>query len=189
MNRLNNRRFALAYLAVALVSLDGRAQEASLIPPFPTAVISRLWDDKGDLTATHTHTGDELAITVKKTRAGQVEGGWAGVCVQNSKPVNLQNFTHATAQVESSARVTMDVKLEKSKFQEGTILLTDHGPVGTARTTLEWNLKTSDEVTGGGTLAETRRMCFYVLADGFPARQNEVVVKISRIRFDRRSLK
>lgn len=186
MKEFRNRRLELAIGATLAIVVTATAQEQPIIPSFPTAIVNRVWDDQGDLTATYSRAGDELSIKVKKAATRQVESGWAGVCVQNATPVNLQNFTHATAQVEPSARVVMDVKLEKTKYQEGTLLLTDHGTVSAGRRTLEWNLRSSNEVAGEGTLSQTRRMCFYVWADNFPARQDEVVVKVSRIRFNRR---
>ncbi len=183
MNTSDTRRRVVMIAMMCTLATGALAQDTPLIAMFPSAVVSRLWDAEGDLRATHTRSGDELTITVKRASGRPVESGWAGVCVQNATPVSLQNFTHATAVVESSARVVMDIKLEKTKFQDGTILLTNHGTVGAGSRTLEWKLRAADEV-GSGTLAQARRMCFYVLAEGFPSRQDEVTVKIRGVKFD-----
>jgi hypothetical protein len=179
------RRSIAAATMLGIATVSGHAQQRSLVPAFSTAVVRAVWDNEGGLRAGHTRAGDELMITVRRISAAPVESGWAGVCIQNSAPVSLQSFTHATAQVEVSAPVVMDIKLERTRFEEGTLLLADHGLVPVGRKVMTWNLRNSDEVVGSGTLTQTRRMCFYVLADNFPSRQDRVTVKVSRIRFDR----
>ena len=79
----------------------------------------------------------------------------------------------------------MDIKLERTKFEDGAILFLDHGVVGAGRKPVEWSIADSVQA-GDGTLADAQRMCFYVLADEFPAQPDEVIVKVSWVQFDRR---
>lgn len=172
-----------AFATSANPAPQAASQDLPLIPPLSAAAINRIWDAEGDLRSIHTRNGDELTITVKRASAGAVESGFAGVCVQNAVPVNLQNFTHVSAVIEASARVILDVKLERSKAQDGTILLMDHATVPAGTRPFGWRLQSADEI-GNATLNQTRRMCFFVLAEGFPSRQSEVTVKIRAVKFD-----
>ena len=139
----------------------------------------------GNLVASYVREGDGVTITIKSVPAAESEG-WAGVCVESRMPVDLTNFTRVYALVKPSARVTMDVKIEKRAFQDGTILLSDHAAVGraTSRTPpTKWDLRNAPEVGGKGTLTQAQRMCFIVVSDEYPG--GTVTLSISGIRFDR----
>jgi hypothetical protein len=167
--------------ALGLVTSDPAAQEASLVPSFPTAVIRPVYAE--DLKASYRRDGNTLTMTVRTNDGRAPQQGWAGVCVENRTPVNLGAFNVARATIESSERVVMDIKLEKTLPSLGTILLVDKGVVGRGERRHQWNLKAATEVGGGGTLSQTRRMCFFVLSDDFPG-VSAVVVKVSNITFD-----
>lgn len=182
-----NQTFRLFVMSVIFsIMTDSEAQTRRLIQPFPEEVVRVVSDSDGDLRATYTKGEDAVTIKVTTRNNRPPEGGWGGICIENRTPVNLGIFTHAQAVVQSSARVIMDIKLEKHKYSEGTLLLVDHGVVGRGNTKpLTWDLRESSEV-GSGTLSQTKRMCFFVLAENFPAGKSEVTVMVSGIKFDRR---
>lgn len=169
-------------VAVGLATGGAGAQGASLIPPFPDTVIRLI--ENGDLKASYKHDGDILVIKVQ-TKGGAPEKGWGGACVENKTSVDLRNFSHARAVIDASAKIRMDIKIEKARSNEGTILLVDQGDIVKGEQTLEWVLRNASEVVGSGTMSQARRMCFFVLADYFPNVQ-EVTVKLRGIRFDKK---
>ena len=180
-----SREFGLFVISAVLgiMMAHSEAQEKPLIPSFPAVVMRQV--QSGGLTATYTRDGDVVTITVKTKDGKRPDDGWGGVCIENRTPVNLGGFTHVKATVRLSAKVVMDIKLEKTKYEEGTILLADKEGVGQGERVLEWELKRSTEV-GNGTLSQTKRMCFFVLADDFPKGLTEVVVRVSGIQFDKK---
>jgi len=77
------------------------------------------------------------------------------------------------------------VKLERLVPKDGTLYVMRHGTLGpsSAPKPLDWSFRASRE-EGSGTLGETRRMCFFVLAEGFPPNANEVTVKVRGVKFE-----
>src|SRR6266853_2461254 len=59
-------------------------------------------DEDGDLKATHSRTGDELTIAVKRIPGRATDSGWAGVCIENDTSMNLTGFTNVAAVIEPS---------------------------------------------------------------------------------------
>ena len=170
------------FVVAAIVLMPGTApgQESSLIPTFPALVIRK--HENGHLVASFSREADTLTMTVRSNKVPRPEDGWGGVCLENRVPVNLLSYAHMSATIDPSAPVVMDVKLEKTKAEEGTIVLADKEPFPRGRKTYAWTLKDA----GSGTLAETKKLCVFVLSDDFPRGANQVTVAIGRIRFDRR---
>jgi hypothetical protein len=182
---VRREHIVLLLIVVGFVTLVSRPTARSVVPPFPTGSIHEVYESAGDLVAAFDQVGDDhFTMTISPVHGARVTRGWAGVCVQNGSTVDLTNFTAVSAVVEPSVPVTMDVKLERTRHTDGTVLLLDHGRVAGGKQALTRNLRAADEL-GSGTLGDTRRMCFLVLADRFPRTGENVVVKISKIRFDR----
>lgn len=176
-----HRYVLLVAAVIVLLPASAPGQESSLIPSFPALVIKRM--DNGPLSAGFTREGDSLTMTVR-SKVARPEDGWAGVCLENREPVNLTAFAQMSAVIAPSAPVVMDVKLERTKAQEGTVVLADKETFGRGRKAYAWKLGQAPEPTGGGTLGATKRLCVFVLPDDFPRNVNPVTVVISRIRFD-----
>ena len=174
--------FPLVLTAIALMPADGSGQENSLMPAFPSLIIRKM--ENAQLLATYTRETDSLRMRVT-SKVSRPEDGWGGVCLENRSPVDLTGYTHVSMIVEPSEPVVMDVKLEKTKFDEGALVLADKGSFPRGRKAYTWKLKDASEVSGSGTLGGTKRLCAFVLADDFP-RGSGVTVTISRIRFDRK---
>ena len=169
--------------AIVLVPVATPGQESSLIPTFPALVIRKY--DNGHLVAGYSRETDSLTMTVR-SKVTRAEDGWAGVCFENRVPVNLLSYAHVSATIEPSAPVVMDIKLEKIKADEGTLVLADKELFPKGRKTHTWTFKSASEVAGSGTLTETKKLCVFVLSDDFPRGATPVTVSIGRIRFDRR---
>lgn len=169
------------FVLAAIVLMPGTApgQESSLIPTFPALVIRK--QENGHLVASFSRETDSLTMTVR-SKVARPEDGWGGVCLENRVPVNLHSYTHMSATIDPSAPVVMDVKLEKTKAEEGTIVLADKESFPRGRKTYAWTLRDA----GSGTLAGTKRLCVFVLSDDFPRGANQVTVAIGRVRFDQR---
>lgn len=175
--------FVMGALLCIMLAYSEVQGESNLITGFISPRIKNHQSD--DLKATKTSDGGVLTIKVKAKSSQRPEDGWAGACIESSAEVNLRSFTHVKATIESSARVIMDIKLERKRCEQGTILLVDADTIGKGKKNYTWSLKESYESTGGDTLMKTKRMCFFVLADDFPKGLKEVTVKVSNVTFDR----
>lgn len=180
-----NRCFNLFVMGAFLCIMFAYSEvqgESYLITSFISPRIKKY--QSGDLKATKMLDGGVLTIKVKAKSSQQPEDGWAGTCIESSVEVNLRSFTYVKATIESSARVIMDIKLERKRYMQGTILLVDADTIGQGKNEYTWSLKESYEVTGVDTLKKTKKMCFFVLADDFPNGLKEVTVKVSKVTFD-----
>ncbi len=176
----------VSFLAVAalffVAANHAGSQELGVIPSFGASVVVR--QQSGNLVAASTRGSDGFTMRVRAAQGKEADDGWGGVCVEARKPVDLRGFSVVRAMIRSSARVLMDIKFEKDDYTQGTVLLANHDPITRGEKQVEWNLKTTRrKEIGPSTLAETIRMCFFVLADEFPG--GNVSVTVSKIRFDR----
>lgn len=174
--------FVMGALVFIMLSYSEVQGQSRIITSFIDPRIKK--HQSGDLKAIKTLDGGVLTIKVKAKGSQRPEDGWAGACIESSTEVNLRSFTHIKATIESSARVIMDIKLERKRCDQGTVLLVDSDTIGKDKKNYTWSLKESYESTGRDTLKKTKRMCFFVLVDDFPKGLKEVTVKVSNVTFD-----
>jgi len=139
--------------------------------------------NSGDLRATIPRANEDttrVKMNVRKIRSGRPNDGFAGFCIENRPgPVPLADFQRVSAMFRTNTVMTVAVKLEKTRHEDGIVWLENKKRLKIGDNEMQWDLgKSMDTSTGKATLDEVRRLCVYVTADRFPAGSNGAILEI-----------
>lgn len=113
--------------------------------------------------------------------------GFAGICIENSSStVPFTNFAYAKGEFSASHAMMVDIKMEKPRYEDGTIWLDRGKKLSTGVNRLRWNFSEKEDTSpDGNTLEKVKRLCVFVLADQFPGGAREVDLEVRPFGFGR----